>query len=282
MDRSTRYQARVIRTLEAENEGMKQEFAKWQKLATAASRVLRTSALRPRFAKDTDDDMPADGVAIAAASITPKLVAHTQALTTGFDGVVKVIEAQNDKMDALGSTTVRVAATLEKWHAHAVRETIGQGDLVVFEGFTRDLIVDFLDVARESGYIEFSVGAFCSIKKELAVALCVYIKSRAPAMEPTVKVAGEVFVQHLQAIRNAAGGSVTNKFAEAHPARAYNPAKGRFRDVLNCWQITTIPAVVAFASPAPAYASAPASEPSMEIDVVDSDGERDDPSYSEH
>ncbi|KAJ3159663.1 hypothetical protein HDU88_008738 [Geranomyces variabilis] len=175
------------------------------------------------------------------------------AFKNGFDVVAPALSANTKALNE------GFASITPKFVAHTQALTSG------FDGVVK-VIEAQNDDARESGYIEFSVGAFCSIKKELAVALCVYIKSRAPAMEPTVKV----LVRHLQTIRNAAGGSVTNKIAEAHPARAYNPAKGRFRDVLNCWQITTIPAVLAFASPAPAYAPAPASEP-MEIDVVDSD-----------
>ncbi|KAJ3144294.1 hypothetical protein HDU86_002075, partial [Geranomyces michiganensis] len=190
------------------------------------------------------------------ASITPKLVAHTQALTTGFD--------------------VRIAVTAEEWQAHAVRKTIRE-DLSTYEGFTARFIIDFLDVARETRYIEFSLGAFCSIKKDLGRALCVYVKSRAPAMEPTVKVAGDVIVKHLQDIRSTAGGLVAN-IDEMHPARAYNPTKGRNRDVLNCWQISAISPEVAFANrgPAPAYEAS-----AMDIDGVASDDERNDPSYTE-
>ncbi|KAJ3134976.1 hypothetical protein HDU90_004301 [Geranomyces variabilis] len=210
------------------------------------------------------------------ASITPKLVAHTQALTTGFDGVVKGFETQNRKLDALGVATVRIAVTAEEWQAHAVRKTIRE-DLSTYEGFTARFIIDFLDVARETRYIEFSLGAFCSIKKDLGRALCVYAKSRAPAMEPTVKVAGDVIVKHLQDIRSTAGGLVAN-IDEMHPARAYNPTKGRNRDVLNCWQISAISPEVAFAN----RGSAPAYEASaMDIDGVASDNERNDPSYTE-
>ncbi|KAJ3159694.1 hypothetical protein HDU88_008722 [Geranomyces variabilis] len=218
----------------------------------------------------------ADEMANLLVKLTAALAANTAAVTTGFDATVSAIASNTSAITAgfaantiavtsiaqgidtlnvstvaLGTFQERLARTLEAMGANAARRVMVE-DQFTYEGIPIMLVVEFLTIARDNAFIQFSVGTSCSIKKELAAAFCFFLSKRLPSQEPTVTVAGNILVQHLSRVRETAGTCLEN-IDDNHPIRAFHPRSGHSRNVLKCWKVSDITPAQAFNDAAPAY-----------------------------